>query len=799
MKRPVMATLGIVFAALLLITYAQALNVADRVLGQVDYTHRTINLIDGRGIDHAWRVTIDRSVTPNHIYVSDFNNNRILGWSDASSFVSGDPATLVIGQPDINSTGVNAGRGAGAPTASTLNGPNGMAVDAAGNLYVADTNNNRVLEYNSPFDTDTVADSVFGQGGFTTGYCAAVTASTICQPYAVAVDGNGNLYAADSNNNRVLGFAAPLVSGSAASIVFGQTNFTSNAVNNGGVSASTLYAPRGLAVDGLNNLYIADVNNNRVLKYNTPFSTDQAADLVIGQPNFTTISTNANNGATAYTLRRPYDVAIDPLGNVYVADNGNSRALAYAAPSTNDPAASLVFGQGGSFTTTQPYLTNIDANTLGTVTGIATDGAGNAYIVDYDNNRVLEFDSPFSSDTTADRVLGQPDFTHNGINYVDGSGLYNPSGVALDFSVSPPRLYAADAGNGRVLAWSDASAFASGAPADLVLGEPDMNTRRDPGACNQPTVVSAATLCNPRAVAVDSTGNVYVADTNDNRVLEYDTPFTSDTTADRVFGQSDFITIGQNYGGISNISLSGPNAVAVDAAGNLYVSDFYNSRVLVYLTPLTSDSVADVVFGQGGSFNTGTCNMGTGIASADSLCNPSGVAVNSTGDLYISDTNNSRILAYQSPLTTDTTADFVIGQADMTGNLVNGNGSATPSDTSLNAPRGIAVDRTYDDLYVADTGNSRGLVFSDPITTDAIADEVFGQEVFTTGTCANTVISESTLCHPYGLTAYTGGGLFVSDTDNHRILTDSTFSPYKPPVANDTTLPLMRTPSRPFT
>ncbi len=125
--------------------------------------------------------------------------------------------------------------------------------------------------------------------------------------------------------------------------------------------------------------------------------------------------------------------------------------------------------------------------------------------------------------------------------------------------------------------------------------------------------VSASSLCNPKGATVDAAGNLYVADITNNRVLEYDTPLTTDTVADRVFGQGGSFTLNTcNLGGVSASSLCDTNGVALDAAGNLYVADTINTRVLEYDSPLTTDTVADRVFGQGGSFTSGqqTCNLG---------------------------------------------------------------------------------------------------------------------------------------------------------------------------------------------
>jgi len=166
-------------------------------------------------------------------------------------------------------------------------------------------------------------------------------------------------------------------------------------------------------------------------------------------------------------------------------------------------------------------------------------------------------------------------------------------------------------------------------------------------------------------VAVDGAGNLYVADSVNNRVLEYDSPLTTDTIADRVFGQGGSFTSGAcNLGGISASSLCNPLRVAMDAVGNLYVTDVFNNRVLEYDGPLTTDTVADRVFGQGGSFTSATCNT-AGFDSpptSGTLCQPFGVDLDGAGDLYVTDRLNHRVLEYDSPLTTDTVADRVFGQ-----------------------------------------------------------------------------------------------------------------------------------------
>jgi hypothetical protein len=150
-------------------------------------------------------------------------------------------------------------------------------------------------------------------------------------------------------------------------------------------------------------------------------------------------------------------------------------------------------------------------------------------------------------------------------------------------------------------------------------------------------------------------GNLYVADINNQRVLEYNTPLNAssgesgagDATADTVFGQGGSFTSKKcNLGGRSANSLCGPTAVAADNAGNVYIEDGTNSRVLEYNTPLASGTTAEQVFGTCGGFTSSEC---TGV-SASSLTSPSGVAADAAGNLYVVDSGDNRVLEYDQPL-----------------------------------------------------------------------------------------------------------------------------------------------------
>lgn len=250
------------------------------------------------------------------------------------------------------------------------------------------------------------------------------------------------------------------------------------------------------------------------------------------------------------------------------------------------------------------------------------------------------------------RELGQPSFRAFMPNRLDARGLSQTWGVAVDTSRTPNGLWVLDAGNNRVLGWRDVTALRNGAPADVVLGQPNARSND----CNYGGI-SAASLCLVESsayhfayepgLAVDGEGNLYVADQFNRRVLGYRRPFETDFVADVVLGQAGFDQGGYNGSGGNNLD---PYGLAADAQGNLYVSDY--GRVVGFDRPLATDAVPDRVFG---NTSVDPAASGQGIL-------PKGLAVDGQGRLYVADAFRDRVLVWKQPLVRQGAADVSFSQ-----------------------------------------------------------------------------------------------------------------------------------------
>ncbi len=303
------------------------------------------------------------------LWVADYGHNRVLEF--LPPFTDDEPAAVVIGQDSMN------GSGAGT-SATNLSAPDGLAFDPSGDLWVSDFGNNRVLEFVPPFATGMSARLVLGQTGFT-GSAPGIGPRNFSGPAGLSFNGSA-LWVSDYYSNRVLEFVTPLHNGSSASLVLGQSTLFGYL---GGVSAVNLSKPDAVAVDAHGDIWVSDSGNNRVVEFAAPVRTNESASLVLGQPD---LSSRSAHGAS--DLSDPGGLALDARGDVWVADTGHNRTLEFGDATLADGADPVaVLGQR-NLSTHGPSASPTGENGP---TAIAFDAAGDAWVVDSGNHRVLGY------------------------------------------------------------------------------------------------------------------------------------------------------------------------------------------------------------------------------------------------------------------------------------------------------------------------------------------------------------------------------------------------------------------------
>ncbi len=636
-----------------------------------------------------------------NLYVADSNNNRVLFYprgSTTAARVYGQNGSLTSNTPDN-----------GGISATSLSNPVAVTLDSAGNLYVADGGNNRVLFYPAG---STTATRVYGQNGsFTSNnlYTGGVTANSMFQPFAVVVDSTNNVYVSDFGDCRVLFYAA---GSTTATQVYGQNgSFTTNTVNNGGISANSLSQPMGLALDSSGDLYVADIFNNRVLFYPNGGTT---ATQVYGQGGSFTSNSANNGGVSAGSLNWPGALALDAGGDLYVVDRMNNRTLFYPFGSTT---ATRVYGQLGSFTTTAANNGGISANSFSQPWAVALDKSGNVYVTDYSNNRVLEY-GPFGNVNVCPAGVSTPAPCNNTITLsyyaveqtnFGATQVVTQGATGLDFSLGSGGTCTGiiPAGNFCTVNVTF-TPLAPGLRLGAVglfdnTGNPIASTpiygvgqgpvaAFSPGA-QAPISTGPFTLSHPAGILVDAAGNLFISDTGNQQVLKI-APNGSVTTVGSGFlfpqgmaedGAGDLFVADNNLNQVVEIpagcissacqhyvpnplNLKSQLGVAVDGAGNLFIGDFLDGKV------------AEVP--ANGGPQTIVYNP-TGCGNAPGCSDPVDLTVDAAGDLFVADFGLKTVAEVPAGCT-------VVSCVKTIG-------------TGWSQPDGVAVDAAGD-VFVADEG-----------------------------------------------------------------------------------------------
>jgi len=581
-----------------------------------------------------------------NLHIADFGNNRIRKVSPSGTI------STVAGSGTKGFSGDG-----GAATGASLNGPAGVVVDAAGNLYIADSNNNRIRKVSPSGTISTVAGN--GTRGFSGDGGPATSAGL--SPQGVAVDAAGNLYIADTFNSRIRKVSPDGMMTTVAGV---GPEYPANggfSGDGGPATSASLYLPGSVVVDAAGNLYIADSYNHRIRKV----SPDGIITTVAGDGFTDDYSRGRFSGdggpATSASLNFPVGVAVDAARNLYIADFGNHRIRKVSPSGTISTVAGngvYKFGGDGG-----PAV----SASLNWPVKVAVDAAGNLYIADIYNNRIRRV----SPSGTISTVAGGGTWAFSG----DG-GPATSASLALPVDVAADaagNLYIADMNNNRVRKVSPGGIITT------VAGNAAQRYSGDGGPA------TSASLFLPHGVAVDSSGNLYIADQYNNRIRKVSAGGIITTVAGN--GAKAFSGDG---GPAANASLAAPVGVAVDGSGNLYIADWGNNR-------LRKVSAAGTITTVAGNGIAGFSGDG-GPATSASLSWPEGVGVDAAGNLYIADSNNERIRKVSPSGTIGTVA----------GNGTRGgSGDGGPADrASLSGPGGMAVD-AFGNLHIADAGNDR--------------------------------------------------------------------------------------------
>jgi uncharacterized protein (TIGR03437 family) len=607
--------------------------------------------------------------------------------------------TTVAGSPFVFPLSVNGGPAVAAP----LRDIGGVAVDSAGNVYASDFADHIVVKI-SPLGVLTI---VAGNGtrGFS-GDGGPAASGIMNGPTGLTVDPGGNLYIADSGNGRVRrvspnGIIATVV-GTGLSKSSSQTNYG----DGGPATQAYLSEPSGLATDAHGNLYIADSSNFEVRVVDS----GGIIHTLAGVPSlFPTLSGNSGpaigDGGPAINapLVFPQGVAVDlNTGNVFIADSWNQR-IRMVTPagiiSTVAGTGTAGFsGDGGPATAAQlSFPSGLSVDSVGVVY-IATEGAMRKFTPG--GNMAPVGNGEAGADVVPDKAgnlfFAQGDFVREisaggAVVTVAGSGsssFYGDGGPAISAQLYAPEGVAVDGGGNLYIA-DGTNHVRKVAPNGIIVTVAGVGQA---GFAGDGGPAISAQLSSPQGLASDAAGNLYVADGGNNRVRKITPLGIISTVAGN--GQAGY----SGDGGVAtSAQLNNPIGVAVDAAGTLYIADTWNYRIRAVSPTGTIRTVAGTgVLGFSGD---------GGPATGAELAGPSGIAVDSGGNLYIVDSSILSLMEYSNQRIRKVDAKGMISTIAGTGAPGYSGGGGPATSAEIYFPEAITVDLAGN-LYFLDAGNS---------------------------------------------------------------------------------------------
>jgi RHS repeat-associated protein len=606
--------------------------------------------------------------------------------------------TTVAGTGDFGFTGDT-----GAASSARLYNPSGIAVTNDGTLYIADDSNNRIRVVNPAGQINTLA----GGGSATPGDGAPATAAPLAAPNDVSIGPDGSLYIADRSNQRVRKVAPDgtmtTIAGTGAFGFSGDTN---------AATAAQLYNPSGVLVTANNTIYIADENNNRIRVINPA---GQINTLAGGG------AATAGDGApaTAAPLGSPRDVAIGPDGSLYIADRSNHR-IRRVAP---DRTISTVAGSGtAGFAGDSGQATSAQLNYP---SGVAVASDGTIFVADTYNHRIRKIAPNGVISTVAGN--GNAGFAGDS-GQATSARLYYPIDVVV---ASDGSLYIADQYNHRI------RKVASDGTISTVAGNGTAGSDGDGSAA------TSAELYYPESVLVVGS-TIYIADSYNHKVRRVASNGTISTFAGT--GTAGF---SGDTGQATAATLRYPQGLVALGDGSILIGDSSNHRV-------RRVAANGVISTFAGSANAGSAGNG-GAATSASLSSPIGLAVDTSGLVFIADSSNHRIqrVALNNTITT-------VAGTHSSGYTSFGDGK--PADLAqLRGPTDVATGPDGA-IYIADTDHHR----IRRINVDGTITTVAGNGVAGSQGDGDQAIYAS-LYYPSGVSVDASGNLYIADRYNHRV------------------------------
>ena len=627
-------------------------------------------------------------------YIADTENHRIRK-VDAEGII-----TTFAG------TGEEGFGGDGGPaTEAKLDWPSGVAIDAAGNVYIADQENERIRKV----DTEGIITTFAGSGGYNyrgeeDGIPA--TEARLNWPTGVAVGPNGHVYIADSYNNLIRKVDSEgiitTIAGTGRTFGFFEEPDEEDVGDGGAATSARLDWPIGVAVDADGNVYVADRGHHRIRKL-TKTGTEYIITTIAGTGEEGDEDGDGDIGdggpATAAQLNGPRGVAVGDDDYIYVADTGNNRIRQIGPDGVITTIAGSEDGGDGSAMSAQ----------LSVPRGVAVDADDNLYIADTGNNQIHKLDDEGIVTVAGAGGLGDGGPATN-------ARLLDPTGLAIDVDGT---IYITDSGNNRVRKVDVEGTITT------LAGTGEEGEGGDGGPATE------AQLYYPLGVVIDSEGNVYISDTFNNRIRKVDSEGIITTfagTGERGRFEADEIGDG---GPATEGKLRGPTGLAFDAEGSLYITDFGNRRI----RKVDTKGIITTFAGTGERSFSGD----DGPAGEAQFSSPLGFEIDGDGNFYLTDRyyDRNRIrkidtegiittiaeTASSGGVTVDTDASVYITEVSagrvlklspsgklsiIAGSARSGfSGDGGPAtEAQLNEPKGIEIDADGN-VYIVDSKNGR--------------------------------------------------------------------------------------------